>query len=1456
MTDRVVIGKVNDLKSGFWASKAGTDVKHLIDGTIPADDWYGHQQEWDWKGLGGTAFAQNDPGETGNTDWTSSGSGIDHSRYSCYNFNHHGDPAKTGKLKRTSNGTVLYTGAYDDDVFRTPYWVTDLTSLKPSYEAFIGDDYSIVEARIRRLPSPHPPVDSQGVAFVIFYRHRNTDGTAPHGAHEGLGNLRVTSVDGTPTNFSSGGTVETYKEIFPDAEVNIEPSDWKVLEWDASNENQSGNEHWLAGLPGGVGSESRIVSLRFDFTHGTDPGGVTEENPAWDPETDPMWEIDYIRVKKPTVPINSGRWNSKQGAMIFDSDVNRTGLVHASGTVTIGTQKAFINGATSGYVAGFHDGTQISNGYVSFPELPYIPLVLFQRIDEHGAVTGSSYPGGEEEFSICTQNWEDHRYPTIDLVTSESKYKSFDIKTVEKVNSAAYFVTSGERTGNIEPMHENFYSYTSTSGANKLTAEGTTALDHYKIGDFTLPWTTPIPAQSNRAGKKFSDMVQSFSEARTFAYARAAKDHFWLTCRNAIAQEGLEPALNLAPVMPEKGLQDRGNSALASASSNNDGGAWGMFHPALALYDGKKFTEGLQLKWDSRMTANSMLLSKIGSDYQKVGYPQYRWNPSFSCSGLPFNGTLVGPNGPAPTDKNVFPMAYVNQTANPNEPRGGVGSYTANGVLRGDTGGFYPYRYQCNEWFHENIEDGTVHSTGIQYNIKRLSSQGIFHPHGVVPETSLAYDNKNTDFVDVKPGTTSNVFNQTAYIGGAPNKRISGIHVHTLDIRTDEKWPVEPQKSYFDFGGQKEHFHEEKTPFFCLSPPGVSPESILYTTGYHLPSYKGGTLDGYHDHGESVSTGRFIRTDLDCGGELMIANIDGTNPRIFHDNRWEFPGTPPATTANFYNSGPFAFGLTGASSPNPGSGGASQHRHITWAPDGKSILYDSSSAALFRAYDRVYAPARKGNIQSIGVVDVSYRDVPGDEIYIKSRPGGPHTYQISIRDASGTISNECSGEAPRVNQDGLAHLIYITGQGIIGGNYFTGEPASHLTHYHGYNGSGHNAREGELTNRMCDGIAYLWSGTGLGTNGDPDITNLGFPFSEGIHPYESPAGGAGNAYVRGGLRLGYPIWMACRSFHESGGAATVGWYQTEGDQYGFLDIWNSNVEASIAGGDLTRHFTAPVAYSVFNYFYNSITGDGLSPNSRDSQGLDMTAMDAKGGAIPVFVPGTNGEWITWNGWAYNIGPRPMEVSEYHTGASGFTWANYNTDKTLFHQHPHARQGPDPRAEQVSNPGNWTGHLEYPKGDGWMGRHANSLFAATSLDPVTQQGAGIGTTAFSWDGTKVAWSDGRDIQIGDFPGMDAIVSENQSAPPREGTVGITNIRNLTQNGPNDKSYSPLFNAADTKVFFITKRTESNEGNVDILGYDIQYSDVYPEQVTYDPDMAHPPKYKYWVLRVPVSFPEYT
>jgi hypothetical protein len=123
---------------------------------------------------------------------------------------------------------------------------------------------------------------------------------------------------------------------------------------------------------------------------------------------------------------------------------------------------------------------------------------------------------------------------------------------------------------------------------------------------------------------------------------------------------------------------------------------------------------------------------------------------------------------------------------------------------------------------------------------------------------------------------------------------------------------------------------------------------------------------------------------------------------------------------------------------------------------------------------------------------------------------------------------------------------------------------------------------------------------------------------------------------------------------------------------------------------------------------------------------------------------------------------------------------------------------------------------------------------------------------SHDGTLITFVKDGDIYIGDFPGVAAIVAGTK----------CSNVRNLTGHAstwdgagsPGVVSYDPVFSNDDRKVFFKTQFREASDASK--LDWKLQYSDLYPEQATYDPDMAHPPTYKYWVLRVPVSFPEYT
>ena len=133
-------------------------------------------------------------------------------------------------------------------------------------------------------------------------------------------------------------------------------------------------------------------------------------NKAEEFENDPDLEFDYMRAKKREIPMNFG--DSANDSLLFDSNWPRTGLVHQTGVVSIGTEYAWANGTTKPAGTSHKGSTQ---GRVQFSDLPYIPVVLFQRIDAQTSATSkTAFPGGDKEFSqsICaidvpTRKWND-----------------------------------------------------------------------------------------------------------------------------------------------------------------------------------------------------------------------------------------------------------------------------------------------------------------------------------------------------------------------------------------------------------------------------------------------------------------------------------------------------------------------------------------------------------------------------------------------------------------------------------------------------------------------------------------------------------------------------------------------------------------------------------------------------------------------------------------------------------------------------------------------------------------------------------------------------------------------------------------------------------------------------------------------------------------------------------------
>ena len=436
MADRVLLGKNPSGNVGLWVSKPGVNVMSFAGNTFldATKDWYGYQEEF----LGSTEGAYHIGVDLVNDD----------SGFSAT------DDAVG--IKRTANGTIAYyANSADPNLFGNSF----RTAGKVSMGAFAGRDYPVVEMKVRMVPpasSPNLPSSSSSDLILFFAsqalsyevssgnEYANNFTTESHGSY--TANAIYFSGLASPPRHKSLGK---YTDYFTDNE-------WKYLEWDMSDidswmdtykymktvedSNSQNNPHPYSG-------EYLITQLRFDLNH----NGYEGYNSSGDP---PMWEIDYVRVKKLGIPVDSGSQGRADDSLLFSSNWLHSGLVHQTGLVQIGNGKATIDGlaeitngrARSDPAARGTKGGPL--GHVEIvPPLEYVPLILFQRID---SVTDAAFPAGEKEFSYCT---------------TESSM------------------------GNNAPIITN-------------------------------------------------------TELRTFAYLRASNSYFELTCRGALARDGLEWAFN------------------------------------------------------------------------------------------------------------------------------------------------------------------------------------------------------------------------------------------------------------------------------------------------------------------------------------------------------------------------------------------------------------------------------------------------------------------------------------------------------------------------------------------------------------------------------------------------------------------------------------------------------------------------------------------------------------------------------------------------------------------------------------------------------------------------------------------------------------------------------------------------------------------------------------------------
>lgn len=441
--DRILIGQNNAGESGFWVSKPGSDVSTVVASKASTTThWYTYQEEFDWTGVGGSSYATSDPG---GSSFVSNGAGLKRTS---------GSPGADG-------GSILYFGN------GSPSYIE--TSLDGT-EQFLGSTYTVVEMRIRAntsatgLPATSEPVNDLKLTWDAFPLGESS----PVNFH--AGNL-------TGNGLSAGYGREkihgnTWEKTFLD-------DGWIVLEWDMSGvQAWTDPNAYMQSLDGGANLHPpsikyRINKLKFELTENDYTGTI-----------DPLWEIDYVRVKKAGIGPSAGRQSqSFVKELAYDFDATHSAMVHQTGTVTCGVNLAWRDGKTSnrrGNDVTVDHGVNGKGEIDIVPPLPYVPVIIFQRVDSEwydedsipatqagsGTKIKTVYPGGEQDFSYS--------------VSESQTWKS---------SPTGFIIITG--------MAEKF-------------------------------------------------TLSKAAEIRTFAYLRAQKDKFWITCRNAIASDGYEPMLNFS----------------------------------------------------------------------------------------------------------------------------------------------------------------------------------------------------------------------------------------------------------------------------------------------------------------------------------------------------------------------------------------------------------------------------------------------------------------------------------------------------------------------------------------------------------------------------------------------------------------------------------------------------------------------------------------------------------------------------------------------------------------------------------------------------------------------------------------------------------------------------------------------------------------------------------------------
>ena len=504
-TDRIILGNhpAIDDNSGVWVSKPNVNVSAVAGNTYLAglSDWYSWHEEFDFTNLVDGSYVYEDAEPYGSGFATiPNSSGVT-------------DTNLISKIARQPEGTLKFTAAPG---VQNLYTKRAVINGKPSSDdSILGVHYPTVEMRLRRTSDSHPALPN--TSLKLYWTLMTIDGE-----HEitGDGDYSVN----TPT--IDGSTISDYADIDTLFPVNT----WRSLEWDLSSHNGwIDAAHAAHPVPGGAYSsgEYRAIQLRFDLI---DDDAYT--NPGAEKNDIPLFEIDYVRVKRPSIPRNFSPHDNSKDSMFIDTDAVRYGSVHQSGFVQIGTGRAKIDGLaeiTNGKDRADPDARGTNGcylGHVEFQPLPYVPVVIFQRYDPS---SNTVYPAGEKEFSFLTTTGTDTipstEVRTFAYVRSGRSYFEITCRGAlarDGLEWAFNYANQYPPSAELDNPGEVTFANTGIWGRRGDQLR--------KISDNTVVTTTPSP---NTAGIFRNDMC----DWGLFPFSRLLHEPDWLSDINALGND-------------------------------------------------------------------------------------------------------------------------------------------------------------------------------------------------------------------------------------------------------------------------------------------------------------------------------------------------------------------------------------------------------------------------------------------------------------------------------------------------------------------------------------------------------------------------------------------------------------------------------------------------------------------------------------------------------------------------------------------------------------------------------------------------------------------------------------------------------------------------------------------------------------------------------------------------------